>query len=56
MLPEMVWEAVLLHALPVANSRLALGRLPELALVVSLCDLNSPQMIPVSLFPLEKTS
>lgn len=53
MLPETVWEAVLLPALLVADSRLALGRFPELSLVVSLCDLNSPL---VSLFPLEKTS
>lgn len=56
MLPEVVWEAVLLRALPMANGRLALGRLPELALVVSLCNLNSPRMVSVSLFPLEKTS
>lgn len=48
MLPETVWEAVLLHALIVADSRLTLGRFPELSLVVSLCDLNSPQTDPLS--------
>jgi len=53
MLLETVWEAVLLHALLVADSRLALGRFPELSVVVSLCNLNS---LLVSLFPLKKTS
>lgn len=48
MLPETVWEAVLLHAVLVADSRLALGRFPELSLVVSLCDLNSPQTVLLS--------
>lgn len=48
MLPETVWEAVLLHCLLVADSRLALGGFPELSLVVSLCNLNSSQTAPLS--------
>lgn len=49
MLPESVWEAVLLHALLVCDSRWALGRFPELSLVVSLCELSGPQTVPLSL-------
>lgn len=48
MLPESVWAAVLLHALLVPDSRWALGRFPELSLVVSLCELNGPQTVPFS--------
>lgn len=47
-LPETVWESVLLHSLLVADSRLALGRFPELSLVV--CPVQSNQSSPSVLF------